>query len=310
MRQQIKQLPKCPERCAKTRSEWIKAIEDARTELGEATRLIRDIPAHGKVTMWKARENDDKSPRLVYDYRIVNAMRGDKTSFILLNRGTTLMRHVWFWRVKIYIAFPERSELMINQSHQDEYPTVLRFHTPSACTTVAQLLQDKFDPFGHVARPLPMAHPKWPSERMMMERTEEMCQLELGKHICNLENIYSRIRTILRFEFGDENYNNENMKRNVKNIWRFYFNAYDNRRVRDERMRISPAKHARRRRSILNSTLTSDNHLFCSRDVPVGVKLERVFGYDSSSSKTWSRQRSRYEVAGRVRLYVLFSSFF
>ena len=36
------------------------------------------------------------------------------------------------------------------------------------------------------------------------------------------------------------------------------------------------------------------------------IKLERVFGYDESTSKTWSLssgRRSRYEVAGRVRLY-------
>ena len=140
----------------------------------------------------------------------------------------------------------------------------------------------------------------------MMARTEEMCQLELGKQICNLENIYSRIRTILRFEFGDENYNNDSMKKTVKKIWRFYYTAYDNRRVRDKRMKFSPAKQARRRKSILNSTLTSNDPLFSSLEVPVVVKLERVFGYDESTSKTWSLssgRRSRYDVAGRVRLY-------
>ena len=134
-------------------------------------------------------------------------------------------------------------------------------------TTIARLLQDKFDPFGHVARSLPQVHRKWPSEQKMMARTEEMCQLELGKQICNLENIYSRIRTILRFEFGDENYNIDSKKNAVKKIWRFYYTAYDNRRVRDKRMKFSPAKQARRRQSILNATLTSNDPLFSSLEV-------------------------------------------
>ena len=91
--------------------------------------------------------------------------------------------------------------------------------------------------------------------------------MELGKQICNLENIYGRIRTILRFEFGDENYNIDSMKKIVKSIWRFYYTAYDNRRVRDKRMKFSPAKQARRRQSILNATLTSNDPLFSSLEV-------------------------------------------
>jgi hypothetical protein len=283
--------------CAHSRSDWIKAIDEARTELGEATRLIQDIPAEGKVTMWKAtREKSDgkKSPRLVYDYRLVNGDSSDKTSFVLLNLGTTITKHIWFHRVKTFVVFPERGELMLNQSHQDKYPTVLRFHTLSSCIAVSRILQ-AFDPFGHVARRLPRAHPRWSVDQEMMERAEEICQLELGKEKCNLGSIYSRIRRMLHFEFGVENY--DRMKKQVKSIHRFYFESYDNRKIRDERMNVSPAKHARRRKSVLNETLRSDSTSF---DVHVPIKLERDFGVDSSSF--FMSGRSRYEVTGRVRL--------
>lgn len=190
---------------ATSRETWIAALRRVVKQIEIGRQMMLDLLPMGRVEIvTSSKDESTGNSKALYEFRLTG-------THLLLSKADegegseTATRHIWLEYVTLYVASPDRAELLLDQGKTSQVIR-LRFHSDAFLdiVNVLESFRQSRRPAGFVVSSLTF-HPRWSrasgppemwaSERELMNRAEQM--FLAGK-------TYPWSKRMLVFEFGSE----------------------------------------------------------------------------------------------------------